>query len=175
MTDILPKKIKIGISACLMGQKVRYDGQHKRHDLILEILSPYCEFVPLCPEVAIGLMIPRPPIHLITQGGNVHAVGVDDSTLDVTADLKNNAKDVMAEHSDLCGYIFKSKSPSCGMNNTGLDGKKNAGANGIYAAQVQKMRPEFPMISEDALKNKADCEAFLEQLRNYSAEPQAKL
>jgi len=158
-----------------MGQKVRYDGQHKRHDLILEMLSPYCEFVPLCPEVAIGLTIPRPPIHLVTQDENIHAVGVDDVTLDVTADLKNKAKDVMAEYSDLCGYIFKSKSPSCGMHNTALDGKKDAGANGVYAAQVQAMRPDLPMITEDVLQNKADCEAFLERLRNYAAEPQAKL
>ena len=158
-----------------MGQKVRYDGQHKRHDMILEMLSPYCEFVPLCPEVAIGLTIPRPPIHLITQGRNIHAVGVDDLTLDVTVDLKNNAKDVMIEHWDLCGYIFKSKSPSCGMNNTALDGKKEAGVSGIYAAQVQAMRPELPMTTEDVLQNKAGCEDFLEKLRNYSAEPQAKL
>ena len=79
--------IRVGISACLLGQKVRYDGGHKRADFCTEVLSHYFQFVPLCPEVAIGLGVPRPTIRLVQQGSEIRVQSAD-GQLDVTDRLR---------------------------------------------------------------------------------------
>mgnify|MGYP003486032397 CR=1 FL=1 len=80
-------RIRIGISSCLLGQEVRFDGGHKHNGYITESLGQFFEFVPFCPEVAIGLGIPRPPIRLVRHGQAIEARGVKDPALDVTDKL----------------------------------------------------------------------------------------
>jgi uncharacterized protein YbbK (DUF523 family) len=107
-------KPKIAISACLLGAEVRFNGGHKESRLCSQALSEHFDFVPLCPEVAIGLGIPRQPIRLIGNPQQPLAVGSVDSALDVTGPLHDYGVDMAAEHTDICGYIFMQKSPSCG-------------------------------------------------------------
>jgi len=111
--------IRVGISACLLGEKVRYDGGHKRADFCTEVLSGYFQFVPLCPEVAIGLGVPRPTIRLVQQGSDIRVQSAD-GALDVTEPLKAYGLKKSAELTDLSGYIFCAKSPSCGMERVPL-------------------------------------------------------
>jgi len=75
---------KVGVSACLLGHKVRYDGGHKRNTFLTDSLDSHVEYVPVCPETAIGLSIPRPPIRLVGEPDRPRVIGVDDPSLDVT-------------------------------------------------------------------------------------------
>ena len=114
------EKIKIGIGSCLMGEKVRFDSGHKRNAYINGILANFFEFTTFCPEVEIGLSIPREPIRLVTLNDKVHCVGTRNPELDVTEDLYKSADEQQAWHRQLCGYILKKGSPSCGMERVRL-------------------------------------------------------
>ncbi len=108
-------KVKVGISSCLLGQEVRYDGTHKHLRLATESLSRYFDFVPECPEVGIGMTVPRKPIRLSGDVDKPRAVAVHDETLDYTEALTAFGEQKAGEHSDLSGYIFMKNSPSCGV------------------------------------------------------------
>ena len=118
MKESIESNIKIGISACLMGQPVRFNGGHKRSRFCTDVLSKYFEFVGVCPEVGIGMSTPRQAIRLMSENAddsNIRAVGSDDASLDVTEQLIDYAEQKASEMNDLCGFIFMQKSPSCGM------------------------------------------------------------
>ena len=85
MSNDVEARPKLGISSCLLGNEVRYDGGHKHNAYIRRTLGEYFDFIPFCPEVAIGLSTPRPPIRLIDDGESVRVLGTDDSSLDYTA------------------------------------------------------------------------------------------
>jgi uncharacterized protein YbbK (DUF523 family) len=114
-TDGHGSRIRLGISSCLLGQKVRFDGNHKHDSFLTGTLGQFFEWVPVCPEVAIGLGIPRPPIRLVGSPASPRAVGVKDASIDMTDKLAAYGKRQAHALGDLSGYIFKSKSPSCGM------------------------------------------------------------
>jgi len=105
------KKIPIGISSCLLGENVRFDGGHKRDAYIVGTLSDYFEFHSFCPEVAIGLGIPRPTIHLVKIDQTLRCVGVKDPSMDVTERLRESAEQQKVAQAELCGYILKKDSP----------------------------------------------------------------
>jgi uncharacterized protein YbbK (DUF523 family) len=108
------EKIRIGVSGCLVGERVRYDGEDKRDAFIADTLGAAFELVPVCPEVAIGMGVPRPPIRLVGDPLHPRALGVDDPALDVTAPLTAYGRRMAVELDDIGAYIFKSRSPSCG-------------------------------------------------------------
>ncbi len=112
--------IKIGVSSCLMGQEVRFDSGHKKNAYINGVLKDYFEFLPFCPEVEIGLGIPREPIRLVSSDGDIRCVGTKNNELDVTVALRDTAEQQKSWHSELCGYIVKKDSPSCGMERVKL-------------------------------------------------------
>src|SRR5690606_24477859 len=107
------EKIPVGISSCLLGEKVRYDGQHQLQPYIEQTLGEFFQFLPFCPEVAIGLGVPRQPIRLVRdrpgisgQSDQIRCVSLDGST-DYTATLENCADDHSVSLSGICGYILK--------------------------------------------------------------------
>jgi uncharacterized protein YbbK (DUF523 family) len=145
------KKIPIGISSCLLGEQVRFDGGHKRDAYIVGTLSEYFEFHPFCPEVAIGLGIPRPTIHLVKIGNNIRCVGIKDPALDVTDRLRDIADQQKNTHAGLCGYILKKDSPSCGMERVKVyagNQQPNRNGFGIYAQQMMRNNPLLPVEEE---------------------------
>ncbi|MDD1636108.1 MAG: DUF523 and DUF1722 domain-containing protein [Methylococcaceae bacterium] len=141
------KKIPIGISSCLLGQQVRFDGSHKRDAYIVGTLSEYFEFHPFCPEVAIGLGIPRPTIHLVKIDNATRCVGIKDPTLDVTDRLRDYAEQQKDSHAELCGYILKKDSPSCGMERVKVYAGNQPHRNGfgIYAQEMMRNNPLLPV------------------------------
>lgn len=160
--------IRLGISSCLLGHNVRYDGLHKRDDFIADTLARYVEFLPLCPEVAIGLGVPRPPIHLVGDAAAPRARGVEDDTLDVTPALSEYGLRMAREHSSISGYVFKNRSPSCGVDKVplqGADGRR--GARGIYAAALMAALPLLPVAQEEELDDALLRENFLERVLVY--------
>ncbi len=164
-------KLIIGISSCLVGQPVRYDGSSKHSRYITDTLGQYFEFRPYCPEVAIGLSIPRPPIRLVKQSEKVRAVGIKNPDQDVTDDLIIFAESVSDECTDICGYIFKSKSPSCGMERVKLfkeNGDLAGTESGVFASKIMQRNPALPVEEEGRLMNPSLRENFVERVFVYA-------
>jgi len=143
------KKIKVGISACLLGQPVRFNGSHKNSPFCSDVLSQWFEFVPICPEVEIGMGIPREPIRLVNENNQIRVKNVTDQSKDYTEELHALADKRAPELHDLCGYIFMQKSPSCGVfrvkvyNSNGMP--ETNPAMGAFAFQLKKHHPLMPM------------------------------
>ena len=166
-------KPKIAISACLMGAEVRYNGGHKASPLCSRILSDYFDFVPLCPEVAIGLGIPREPIRLVGNPEHPEAVGTVHPEINVTRPLAEYGQKMALELDGICGYIFMQKSPSCGLervkvyhdNGAPVDG----GSRGIYAQAFCALHPDLPVEEDGRLNDPVLRENFLTRVFAYSA------
>ena len=161
---------RVAISSCLIGEPVRYDGGHKRHACITGLLSKHFDWFPVCPEVAIGMGVPRPPIQLVERHGRVHALGVDNPALDVTAELQDCAQQLVEQLAGVSGYIFKSRSPSCGLTDTDLfntDHRVSGKTSGIFAARIHVLLPDLPMIDEMRLDDPAIRDAFIQQVKRY--------
>ena len=165
--------IKIGISSCLLGENVRYDGQHKYAGYIVEALGQYVDFLQVCPETAIGLGVPRHPVRLLNRNGNICAVGVDDPDIDITEALTRFGKKQAAVLNTVCGYIFKSRSPSCGITDTPIITNTNEiyGA-GLYARQIIETFPLLPVTDEVSLRHRNHMDHFIEQVLAYNRRQQ---
>ena len=166
-------KPKIAISACLLGAEVRFNGGHKESRLCSQALTQHFEFVPLCPEVAIGLGIPRQPVRLVGNPLQPQAVGTVDSTLDVTRPLHDYGVEMAAAHTDICGYIFMQKSPSCGLERVKVyqDGGRPAelSGRGIYARAFCDAQPDLPVEEDGRLNDPVLRENFMTRVYAYSA------
>ncbi|MGE3298611.1 MAG: YbgA family protein [Porticoccaceae bacterium] len=165
MTEQHPEKIPVGISSCLLGEAVRHDGGHKRNDEILETLGRWFDLQPCCPEVAIGMGVPRPPVRLVRTAEGVRARGVRDPTLDVTDALEACARDRRDWHARLCGYIFKKDSPSCGVTGVRIYPEDSEApepdGTGLYAARLMASFPLLPVEDECHLADPALRENFV--------------
>lgn len=159
--------IKIGISSCLLGERVRYDGGHKRDAFITGPLARYFQYVPICPEVAIGLGIPRPPIQLVGDPLRPRAVGVRDRSIDATDRLEGFARETAARLGGISGYILKSRSPSCGMARVkvyGDAGVAGARGSGVYARVLMQQCPLLPVEEEARLDDPVLRENFVNRV-----------
>ena len=163
------KKIPIGISSCLLGEPVRFDGGHQRDAYIVGTLGAYFEFHPYCPEVAIGLGAPRPSIQLVKIDDVIRCVGVKDPTLDVTDRLRDFAAQQKDSHAKLCGYILKSNSPSCGMERVKVYAGKQPHRNGfgIYAQEMMRNNPLLPIEEEGRLGDPGFRGNFIQRVYVY--------
>lgn len=166
-------KIFIGISRCLLGDSVRYDGSHKRHAYIVNELAQIFALSPICPEVAIGLSVPREPIRLIAvQNGLPRAVSVAHATGDVTARLEtlglNSDKNGF---SGWCGFIFKSKSPSCGLGQVTVYNHSgevlHQHGQGVYARAMLNSMPLLPAVDEVTLDIPSIRDNFIQRVLAY--------
>ncbi|WP_263145119.1 DUF523 and DUF1722 domain-containing protein [Pseudomonas sp. RIT-PI-AD] len=165
-------KPRIGISACLLGAEVRYNGGHKRSSLCNDSLGRYLEFVPLCPEVAIGLGTPREPIRLVGDPRAPRAVGSRHPQHDVTEALAAYGERMAGELDDLCGYIFMQRSPSCGVERVKVYQDNGypaeGGASGIFAQAFRARHPELPVEEDGRLNDPVLRENFLTRVFAYA-------
>jgi len=164
-------KITIGVSSCLLGNEVRYDGGHKHDRYITETLGRYLSFVPVCPEVECGLPIPREAMRLVGEVDSPQLVtnktGVDHTDRMLTWARK---KVVELEKENLCGFIFKNRSPSSGMERVKVyDGNNvpRAVGVGIFARAFKDHFPLLPTEEEGRLHDPLLRENFIEQLFVY--------
>jgi uncharacterized protein YbgA (DUF1722 family)/uncharacterized protein YbbK (DUF523 family) len=160
------KKIPVGISSCLIGQTVRYDGGHKLDAYITGTLGKYFEFHPFCPEVAIGMGTPRPAIQLVRFGKDIRSVGSKNQEWDVTAPLIDYADQEKSAHSVLCGYILKKDSPSCGMERVKVYDSNHPQKTGIgiYAGRMMANNPLLPVEEEGRLGDPKLRENFIRRI-----------
>lgn len=165
-------KPKLGVSACLMGVEVRFNGGHKESHLCTRSLNEYFDFVPACPEVAIGMGIPREAIHLIGDPANPQAVGSVHSELNVTQALADYGTHMATEMDDICGYIFMQKSPSCGLERVKVYQDNGVpatdGGRGIYAQAFCARHPNLPVEEDGRLNDPVLRENFITRVFAYA-------
>ncbi len=149
--------LRVAVSDCLTGAEVRFDGGHKASSLCHEQLAGLFELRGICPELAIGMGVPRDPIRLVGELDAPRARGVKDSAVDVTAPLQAYARDVLPSLSDVCGYIFIKSSPTCGLYRVKVYGAPGTPPNprgrGIFASEIVKARPELPVEESGRLED----------------------
>ncbi len=157
-------KIPVGISACLLGEKVRYNGGHKRSVYCLDVLADCFSFKPFCPELAVGLGVPREPIRLVGEAAHPRALGTRDASLDVTESLAAHGRHVADSMPELCGYIVIKGSPSCGMERVKVyhpNGMPNGAGRGIYIDALMRANPLLPVEEEGRLNDPVLRENFI--------------
>ena len=152
----IQETVRVGVSSCLLGNSVRFDGGHKRSRFITDELSQHFEFVKFCPELAIGMGVPRQPIRLTGDAGNPQVVGVKNPELNVTQPLQDYSSKAALQMDGLDGFIFKKDSPSCGMarvkvyNDTGMAERIGTG---VFARAVMTENPLLPVEEEGRLND----------------------
>jgi uncharacterized protein YbgA (DUF1722 family)/uncharacterized protein YbbK (DUF523 family) len=159
------------VSGCLLGQQVRYDGGHKKDYFLTGTLDPFVEFVPVCPELELGLGVPREPIHLEQRGQTVRLRTVKTGR-DLTSAMTRFAEKRVAElmSRDLCGFVFKKDSPSCGIQGVKVyseEGKANKSGRGLFARVLMEAHPQLPVEEEGRLQDARLRENFLERVFAY--------
>ena len=155
----------VAVSACLLGQRVRYDGRDKYTSLIAEELKKYCRLVAVCPEVEIGLGVPRAKIQLTQIGTAIKVLKADD--VDVTEPLADFAVRFINQY-PFSGLVLQDESPSCGINNTKLfsiTGEQIGIASGLFAKTVMDCLPELVVVQASQFQSKEDVEAFVKRLK----------
>ncbi|WP_455223034.1 YbgA family protein [Kaarinaea lacus] len=164
------EKVFIGISSCLLGQKVRFDGNHKHQKFLTEQLAERFSYIPVCPEMAIGLGVPRTPIHLTGDETKQRAVNVKDQSIDVTQQLVAFGQEKARQLNFISGYIFKKGSPSCGLFNVKVYKSPTSVLNsgvGLYAQQIINANPLLPVEEEGRLKDMQLRANFLQRVEVY--------
>lgn len=162
------EKIRIGISACLLGEMVRYDGGHSHDRFLTDTLGRYVDYIPVCPEVECGLPVPREAMHLEGDPLSPRLMTIH-SRQDMTDLMQGWAKKraIELEKDDLCGFIFKSKSPSSGMERVKVYNEKGAPlkkGTGMFARAFMEHFPLLPVEDEGRLHDPALRENFIERI-----------
>ena len=164
----MENRIRIGVSSCLLGQSVRFDGGHKHDRYLTDTLGEYLEFVPVCPEVEAGFPVPRETFRLVGDPENPRFITTRtqvDHTERMTAWAERRVREL--ERENLCGFIFKSDSPSSGLmrvkvyNAKGMAEKKGVG---VFARVFTRHFPLLPVEEEGRLNDAKLREMFIEQI-----------
>ena len=165
---------RVGISRCLLGDEVRYDGGHKRDGLLLSSLGSLVQWVPVCPEVEAGMGTPREPIHLVASehgvpAGNARArlLGVHtgrDWTHTMSAFVTARVRELAEQQLD--GYVCKADSPSCGLEQVRVHGGAETARSGrgLFAQALVTAFPDLPVEEDRRLSDRAVRERFLERV-----------
>jgi uncharacterized protein YbgA (DUF1722 family)/uncharacterized protein YbbK (DUF523 family) len=163
--------IRIGISACLLGEEVRFDGGHKRNAFLIEVLGPHVEWVQLCPEVEVGMSTPREPLRLVRDARGLRMITTRtavDHTDSMIRWARGRVESLARE--DLSGYVLKSKSPSCGMERVKVFNTKGVSTpvgRGLFAEVLIERFPTLPVEEEGRLNDAALRENFIERVFAY--------
>jgi uncharacterized protein YbgA (DUF1722 family)/uncharacterized protein YbbK (DUF523 family) len=164
----VPRSIRIGISSCLLGENVRFDGGHKRDAFLTSTFGSLVEWVPVCPEVECGLGTPRESMRLVHGDKRLRLLTVK-TAVDLTDRLetyvKRRVEQLAAE--DLCGYVLKKDSPSCGMERVkvyGAHGVVSKSGRGIFASGLIERFPDLPVEEEGRLSDPRLRENFVERV-----------
>lgn len=156
----------VAVSACLLGHAVRYDGKDKHTDLIANKLALHCNLIAVCPEIEIGLGVPRPKIQLTQIEHNVRVLRVGQPEIDLT-DLLVEFAIQFSKQQPLAGLVLQDKSPSCGLGNTKVfsgQGQLVGFDSGLFASTMVKLNPKLKTIRASQLKNNSDIANFVKAI-----------
>lgn len=174
MNESLPtdeRPIRLGVSSCLLGNEVRFDGGHKRDRFVTDLLGRFVEWVPVCPEVEVGMDTPRPALRLVRDEDGVRMVEIK-SGHDHTRAMQRYSVQRVRELAalELCGYVLKKDSPSCGMTRVkvyGSEGTATRQGSGLYASILMQAYPSLPFEDEGRLNDPKLRENFIERVFAY--------
>jgi len=164
-------KPRIGISSCLLGNKVRHDGGHKYEPFITQTIGLHVEWVPVCPELEVGMGVPREAVRLVGNPSDPKMIA-HKSGKDWTRKMQSFAANRVRrlEKMNLSGYILKKNSPSCGMERVRVYGPKgmpNRQGRGLFAQTLMTKLPLLPVEEESRLYNPGLRENFIERVFGY--------
>ena len=147
--------IRVGISACLLGEEVRFDGGHKRAEFLVHAFGPSVRWVPICPEVEAGFGTPREAMHLTRVTGSIRLVTVG-TARDVTTPMDEFIRRRVPElqWEELSGYVLKKNSPSCGLENVEIHNQQGGvieSGRGLFAEALVRQFPQLPVEEEGRL------------------------
>ncbi len=157
--------IPIAISSCLLGKRVRYDGTHRYNPFIVEVLGKIFRWIPFCPEEEAGLGVPREPLHLVEGKGGLRIITVREKR-----DLSDIFRKYMMrkskelERMSVCGFILKSKSPSCGLRNVAVynrNGDMVGSGSGVFSNYLSRNFSSLPLEEESAFKDPVSKRNFI--------------
>jgi len=162
------RRPRLGISSCLLGEPVRFDGGHKRDAFLVDVLGRFVEWVPVCPELEMGLGAPRPSLRLVTTGDGLRLLAPATGG-DHTEGMRRFAEQRLEElaSADLCGYVLKRASPTCGMERVKIydaAGNLHQPGRGLFAAALLERFPELPIEEEGRLSNPRLRDHFLQRV-----------
>jgi uncharacterized protein YbgA (DUF1722 family)/uncharacterized protein YbbK (DUF523 family) len=169
--DSSPRPIRIGISACLLGQQVRFDGGHKRDAFLTETFGRFVEWVPVCPEVECGFGTPREAMRLVRVEDGVRLLTIK-TGIDLTAPMERFSRSRVSAlaREDLSGYVLKKDSPSCGLERVKVYdryGTPARGGRGLFAAALVEAFPHLPVEEEGRLADPRLRDNFVERVFAY--------
>ncbi len=163
----------MGIGACMAGQAVRYNGQTKSANEHVKALGEYFDLRPFCPEMGIGMGVPRAPIHLVGSAIDVRALDVASHSEDFTEPLRDYAKTVLSLAPNLCGYILVKGSPSCGYDRVKrfADNGHSVASDqqGVFAKSLATLDPLLPLEDDGRLHDAGLRESFTTRAFTYHA------
>lgn len=164
-------EIRIGVSSCLLGNEVRYDGGHKRDAFLVQTFGPHVRWVPVCPEIEIGLGVPRPTLRLQRETDGVR-LRMPSTGADYTSTMRHYAEHRVAALAglDLCGYIVKKDSPSCGRERVKVydgPGPARRDGRGLFTEVLLRRLPLLPVEEEGRLNDPRLRESFVERVFAY--------
>lgn len=167
----MDEKIKLGISSCLLGNKVRYDGGHKLDPFLANTLGQFVDYVPVCPEVEAGFPVPREAFRLVGDAAAPRLV-TRQGGVDATAQMERwlEKKLPLLEKEELCGFIFKSRSPSSGMERVKVYNEKGMAEKngvGIFARALMQRLPLLPVEEDGRLQDIQLRENFIVRIFAY--------
>jgi uncharacterized protein YbgA (DUF1722 family)/uncharacterized protein YbbK (DUF523 family) len=164
--------IRVGVSACLVGQRVRWDGGHKSDAFLTGMLGRYVKWVPVCPEVEVGLPVPRDTLRLVRRGAEIRMVmprSGTDHTEPMRAYAARMARALASR--DLCGFVLKKDSPTCGLARVRVYPEKGGAptrdGRGLFAEELIRQMPHLPIEEEGRLSDRGLRENFVERLFAY--------
>jgi uncharacterized protein YbgA (DUF1722 family)/uncharacterized protein YbbK (DUF523 family) len=168
----LDRPLRVGISSCLLGNEVRFDGGHKRDRFLTDVLGPHVEWVPVCPELEAGMGVPREAVRLVGEPGSPRMMGVRSGADHTSVMRRFAASRVRALAAlDLAGFVLKKDSPSCGMERVPVHrpggGVPSRAGRGLFAATLIAALPLLPVEEEGRLNDPVLRENFIERLFCY--------
>lgn len=170
MNDHSATRLRLGISACLLGEKVRYDGGHKRDYFLTEIFGPFVEWVPVCPELEIGMGVPREPVRLTGHADRPSMIAERSGKNWTVAMRRFSARRAgELKRLNLSGYVLKKDSPSCGIERVKIYSPKGVtrDGRGLFATALMNELPLTPVEEEGRLNDPLLRENFIERVFAY--------
>ncbi len=169
MTTMTITKPRVGVSACLIGWEVRYAGGHKWTAAVADDIGQSVEWIPVCPELEIGLGVPREAIELVGDVGAPELIAVESRRV-LTGTMQAWAAQRLEEldRHELSGYVLKARSPSCGPRGVPVHGAATQlTGTGLFARALRNRFPGLPIVDETELSNPDDITRFLADVNNY--------
>jgi uncharacterized protein YbgA (DUF1722 family)/uncharacterized protein YbbK (DUF523 family) len=165
------RAIRIGVSSCVIGEEVRYNGGHSRQRYLTDVLGNFVEYIPVCPEVEVGMGVPRPSVRIIEQADGLHLVDPKND-IDWTSAMNRLSRERASELADenLCGFILKKDSPTCGLQRVKVytDTSVRKDGQGLFATALTTRLPFLPIEEEGRLNDAAIRENFVERVFAYA-------